>query len=169
MLCLFVCILALFIQHAKRIGHIIWPFVTWQAVPHYLTNGTNFGKIKAQITFWFSLQAGLKHFKYIQLHIVINVQRFSWKVWLFCEFLIQVEFFTLTFGKCSKTQSGECPNVWRQFVLTGRKALKKPVFVSINFAFALKRYIHKSSYTKSIQSFLEILAVHQTWKKFLSC
>ena len=31
-----VCILLLFIQHAKRIGHIICPFVTWQAVPHYM-------------------------------------------------------------------------------------------------------------------------------------
>jgi len=102
-------------------------------------------KIEAQITIWISLQAVLKHFKYIQLHIVINVQRFSCKVWLFCEFLIQVEFFTLTFGKCSKTQSDECPNIWREFVLTGRKALKKPVLVSINFAFALKRYIYKSS------------------------
>jgi len=84
-----------------------------------------------------------EHFMYIWPHIVINVQRFSWNVLLFCEFLIQVEFFTLMFGKCSKIQVDECPNIWRQFVLTGRKDLKKPVFVSINFAFAHKRYIHK--------------------------
>jgi len=87
-----VCILALFIQHAKRIRHIILPFVTWQTVPHYLINGTIFGKVKAQITFWFSLQVGLKHFKYIQLHIVITVQRLSWKVRLFCEFLFKLNF-----------------------------------------------------------------------------
>jgi len=34
---------------------------------------------------------------------------------------------------------------WTQFVLLGRKDLKKPVFVSINFAMASKSYIHKTS------------------------
>ena len=105
-----------------------------------------------------------EHFKYIQLHIVINVQRLSWNIWLFCEFLIQVVFFTLTFGNCTKTLSDERPNFWSWFILTGRKDMKKPVFVSIKFAFAPKRYIHITSYTTSIQIFLEILAVHQTNK-----
>jgi len=110
-------------------------------------------KINAQIMLWFSLQSGLKHFKYIQLHILINVQRFSWKVWLFCEFLIQVEFFTLMFGKGSKIRSDECPIILSRFVLLGRKDLKKPIFVSINFAFPPKRYIHKLQTQHSYKKF----------------
>jgi len=66
-------------------------------------------------------------------------------------FLLQVEFSTLMFERTSKIQSDECLTSLIRFVLVGRTDLMKPIFVSINFAIAPKMYIHKTSYTASLQ------------------
>jgi len=77
--------------------------------------------------------------------------------------------FYIDLRKLHKNPKWWTAKIWSRFILTGRKDMKKPVFVSINFAFAPKRYIHITSYTTSLQILLEILAVHQTRKNFLSC
>jgi hypothetical protein len=59
--CVCVCLsVALFIQHAKRMSRIILSSVTFLAVPyfpHYLMNGTMFGKtlLNIKFVFWFYL------------------------------------------------------------------------------------------------------------------
>jgi hypothetical protein len=79
---------ALVIQHAKRMRRIIlylWPVWLYHIFPHYLINGTIFGKMLLNIkcVFWFSLQLLSETFliiRIIQPDIIINVHRSSCKV-----------------------------------------------------------------------------------------
>ena len=52
----------------------------------------------------------------------------------------------------SKVQSDDCTTSLIRFVIGGRTDLTKPIFVSINFAMASKRCIHKTSYTTTYKT-----------------
>jgi hypothetical protein len=64
--------LALVIQHAMSMRHIISPFVAWLALPyflpHYLINGTIIEEklLNIERVFWFSLQIVSEKFRILR-------------------------------------------------------------------------------------------------------
>ena len=80
-----------------------WPAPLYHIFPHYLINGTIFGKCSSiQSVFWFYLKICPKHFSYLrrtERDITINVCRSSCKVRLYCHVSMKLKFFRRIFEK----------------------------------------------------------------------
>ena len=169
MLCLFVCILALFIQYAKRIRHIILPLVTWQVAPHYITNGTIFGKNRMTD---YILILSTSWSETLQVHLPAhchkcteNFMKRSVILWVFNSSWI----FYIDFRKMLQNRKW-----WMAKHLESVRSLRteRHEETSIRFyQFCIRSYkVHTQNFIHNIHKrILEILAVHQTRKNFLSC
>jgi hypothetical protein len=88
---------ALVIQHAKRTHCILLLFVACLAVPyfpHYLINGTIFGKMSMNIecVFWFHLQPLSETFLILRRTEHINIKNVSRSSCYCCQILLKLEF-----------------------------------------------------------------------------
>jgi hypothetical protein len=127
---------------------------------HIILQTAWFSKKSKHNVYWLSPQPGLKHFKYIQRHIVINVRKSSWKVWLFWEFLFQLEFSTLMLKKTKKSKVMNVQPVWAGLFLDDRQTWRKQnsfpsIYVRTQMVHT-QNFIHNIHTKNSLRSLLYI-------------
>jgi hypothetical protein len=103
---------ALIIQHVKRMRRIVchlWLVQLYHIFPHYLINGTIFGKtlLNVKCVFWFCLQLLSETFlilRRIQRDIIINVRKSALKYPLFMSDCNETRILSTDFRKILKYQ-----------------------------------------------------------------
>ena len=119
---------ALVTQHAMSMRHIVICELSGSKIlfsPHYLINGTIFGKkvLNIKCLFWFSLQIGSESFFILwrtERDMIKNVYRSSCKVPIFpWNILIKVEFYGHIFEKYSNIKFNKNPAIGNRVVSCG--------------------------------------------------
>jgi hypothetical protein len=123
----------------------LWPVWLYHIFPHYLINGTIFGKLLLNIkcVFWFSVQLLSETFlilRRIQRDIIINVHRSLCKLPLLLSDFNETWIFSTDFRKkkSSNIKFYENPSIVSRVVPCGRTDMTKLIVAFRNFANAPK-------------------------------